>query len=732
MDAKLEFVTIKIWKVARQNNKITLELIKSIDDHHKKSVTTIATAAGSNVFVSGSADGHLTFWRINKVGEAEFAVEIVTDIDLGFMSLPLTSSMHVLPKSQTNELVIAVGTTSKFISIYTGTSETEFRLSNKLEGHGDWIRSLAFKSLDDGNLMLASGSQDRYIRIWTVQYDHEGTVIKEKNELEDDSDDEDDEDQLSNIIYKLETATPYSIKFDALIIGHDDWVYSLQWHPTEIKLMSASADSSVMLWIPDLTSGVWLCATRLGEISSKGASTATGSYGGIWYSTWIGSDNSNIVSLTNMGSWKHYTLDDISSTKENEIWNSKNGITGHVKSVTDIAWSPQGNYVLTTSLDKTTRLFAPYEGDWYELSRPQIHGYDMMCICPLNSGLFVSGGDEKILRVFKATKVIANLLNNLLGFTIDADSLDSEVATVPVLSLSNKAISSSAANQPESEDNDNDEDEYVGEDYTKHGLDITKPPLEDQLQRHTLWPEIEKIYGHGYEMVTLASSHDNKLLVSACKANTKDHAVIRTTDISNWQEASSPLSFHTLTITRLRFSFDDKLLLSVSRDRTWSVWARNGDLQLDQLTFGKGHSRIIWDCSWIETDENDEYYFATASRDKTVKIWRSTTVDGKITEFKDILSIPTLSTPATSIDIIKVGNNDYRMAVGLDTGDLITYKLELVSGEAKVHVLPENGNLIDKAITPAARVNRISWTNGVQGLQLAVASEDHSVRIYSF
>ena len=95
-----------------------------------------------------------------------------------------------------------------------------------------------------------------------------------------------------------------------------------------------------------------------------------------------------------------------------------------------------------------------------------------------------------------------------------------------------------------------------------------------------------------------------------------------------------------------------------------------------------------------------------ASRDKTVKIWRSTTVDGKITEFKDILSIPTLSTPATSIDIIKVGNNDYRMAVGLDTGDLITYKLELVSGEAKVHVLPENGNLIDKAITPAARVEQ--------------------------
>lgn len=722
-----------MWKITKQDDKITLDLITTIDDHHKKSVTTIATTAESDVFVSGSADGHLTFWRIINNSEREFVTEIVTDIDLGFMSLPLTSSMHVLPKSQTNELVVAVGTTTKFISIYTGTSKTGFKLSNKLEGHSDWVRSLAFKDLNDGSLMLASGSQDRYIRIWTVQHDREGTVIKEKNELEDNSDDENEEDQLSNIIYKLDTVTPYSIKFDALIIGHDDWVYSLQWHPTETKLMSSSADSSVMVWIPDSTSGVWLCATRLGEISSKGASTATGSYGGIWYSTWIGSENSNIVSLTNMGSWKHYTLDKISSTMENEIWDSKNGITGHVKSVTDISWSPQGSYVLTTSLDKTTRLFAPYKKDWYELSRPQIHGYDMMCIFPLNSGLFVSGGDEKILRVFKATKVIANLLNNLLGFTIDADSLDSEVATVPVLSLSNKAISASTANHQDTNENDDQgEDEYVGEDYTKHGLDISKPPLEDQLQRHTLWPEIEKIYGHGYEMVTLACSYDNKLLVSCCKANSKDHAVIRTTDVSNWQEASLPLAFHTLTITRVRFSFDDKLLLSVSRDRTWSVWARTDELKLEQLTWGKGHSRIIWDCSWIETDENEEYYFATASRDKTVKIWRSTTVDGKIIEFKEILSIPTLSNPATSLDIIRVDKNEYRMAVGLDTGDLITYVLELVPSDASVHMVPETDVIINKQISPAARVNRVSWTNGTKGLQLAVASEDHSVRIYSF
>lgn len=634
------------------------------------------------------------------------------------MSLPLTTAINRLPKSNTDEFIIAVGTTTRAISIYTGNNTVGFHLSNKLEGHGDWIRSLAFKTLEDGNLMLASGCQDRYIRIWTVQQDLDGSAAEPQNELEDDI-----PDQLSNVVYQLDTYVPYSIKFDALIIGHDDWVYSLRWHPSEIKLMSSSADSSVMVWIPDNTSGVWLCSTRLGDISSKGASTATGSYGGVWFSTWIGAQNSTIISLTNMGSWKRWTCSESGEVGQ-ELWVPQNGLTGHIKSVTDIAWSPQGNYVLTTSLDKTTRLFAPFQEYWYELSRPQIHGYEMMCIFPLNSGLFVSGGDEKILRVFKATKVIANLLNNLLGYTIDPEALDSEVATVPVLSLSNKAMSS----VPQGHDNGEDDDELVGEDYTNHGLDITKPPLEDQLQRHTLWPEIEKIYGHGYEMVTLACSHDRSLLVSACKANSKDHAVIRTTDISNWQAASSPLSFHTLTITRLRFSHDDKLLLSVSRDRTWSVWSRGDNSELVQVASGKGHSRIIWDCCWLRPTSKSShyYYFATASRDKTVKIWKAAK-NGDLANWTNVLTIPT-TVPATAVDVICVNEAEsiYVLAIGLDTGDLILCQMK-INGNDEIVLSDEKQ--VDQSITPASRVNRLTWTT--QNNKLAVSSEDHSVRIYS-
>jgi len=168
---------------------------------------------------------------------------------------------------------------------------------------------------------------------------------------------------------------------------------------------------------------------------------------------------------------------------DGERWEPKSGLTGHFGEARSVSWDPKGDYLLSVGLvcssmttkgysrrgrsDQTSRIHAPcaqspssLHKTWAEIARPQIHGYDMTDAAWLGPLRFVSGADEKVVRVFDAPRGFLESLRSLgvqkvenwhddavRTFTslhlASADKWQAsrpQGATVPPLGLSNRAL----------------------------------------------------------------------------------------------------------------------------------------------------------------------------------------------------------------------------------------------------------------------------------------------------
>ena len=568
----------------------------------------------------------------------------------------------------------------------------------------------------------------------------------------------------------------YSITFEALLLGHDDWIYSAKWCPpaaprpsgqnnsdgnndnniNKLQLLSASADNTLAVWEADAASGIWVTTARLGEISREtGATTATGSTGGFWTGLWgprnssSGGVSTSVACLGRTGSWRLWSKG-VGDGEDEDRWVPRPGISGHTRAVTGVTWARGGGYLLSTSADQTTRLHAPVptppeaeeEGEpknnisrdqkktWHEMSRPQIHGYDLNCIDSLGDTQFVSGADEKLMRVFDEPGAVARLLHRVCGVDSSnnsdpsrADASAPDAADMPVLGLSNKAVEGDDEGATTAAGDTNNGDQAAAAEgetkparvATAAALDaLSGPPPEDALARHTLWPETEKLYGHGYEVSCVAGSHGGGVIASACRASSATHAVVRLFETApRWTEVRPPLAAHNLTATRLRFSPPaDRFLLSVGRDRVWAVFEREdaGDAETEAPQYRyrlrqsnpRGHSRMILDAAWAPAPVAEEHLvFATAGRDKQVKIWQRRAKEGEGGAAADgeiVLAATIPEThPVTAVDFLPrtvAGSGDQTsggavstlvLAVGTEAGVLSLYGLEV--GAAGVNVL---------------------------------------------
>ncbi|KAM5218025.1 elongator complex protein 2 isoform 2-T3 [Hipposideros larvatus] len=552
------------------------------------------------------------------------------------------------------------------------------------------------------------------------------------------------------------TKIAFAVTLETVLAGHENWVNAVHWQPSfykdgvlqqPMRLLSASMDKTMILWAPDEESGVWLEQVRVGEV---GGNTLG------FYDCQFNGDGSMIIAHAFHGAlhlWKQNAANPIE-------WTPEIVISGHFDGVQDLMWDPEGEFIITVGTDQTTRLFAPWKKKdqaqvtWHEIARPQIHGYDLKCLAMINRFQFVSGADEKVLRVFCAPR---NFVENFCAITgqslnrvlCNQDGDLPEGATVPALGLSNKAVfQGDIASQPA------DEELLTSTGFEHHQVAfqpsvLTEPPTEDHLLQNTLWPEVQKLYGHGYEIFCVACNNSKTLLASACKAAKKEHAAIILWNTTSWKQVQN-LVFHSLTVTQMAFSPNDKFLLAVSRDRTWSLWKRQDTIspELDPifslLAFTNKitavHSRIIWSCDWSP----DSKFFFTGSRDKKVVVWgecdsSDDSVEHSIGPCSSVLDVGGSVTAVSVCPVLNLAQR-YVIAVGLECGKICLYTWK------KTDQVPEVNDWTHCVETSQSQshtlaIRKLCWKNcngkteqkeaeGTEWLHFASCGEDHTVKIY--
>jgi elongator complex protein 2 len=687
-----------------------------------------------------------------------------------------------------------------------------------LTGHEDWITSFASSLMDlsvkntstASVLLLASGSQDARIRLWkfrTTDVESVDSAVqlvipdvsnivsepeKDDDEIGNDEDDFDEEGESRlEMIHTNDTLAdsnaPFmtSVTLEALLCGHEESVTSVVWHPdpsslygVDRVLISSSTDRTILLWSEsktgDATDGIWAPLSRVGS--------AGGILGGSIGSTLLGFCSVSVEPLLGRtlvghayGGALHIwdvvedkfplsTMSDKMPSEERSTliqWKASPCITGHFEGVTDLCWeASRGDYLLTVSNDQTCRLWAPVavasssEHVWLELARPQVHGYNLSAVASLSTRrhphVMVTGADEKEIRTFDAPKTTLRLLRAFSGTKGTGTSEGStpvervERAYIPSLGLSNKASAADAAAE-------DDENEEAGTATT------TRLPLERDLGAVSLWPEIQKLFGHTTEIYCLAAStaNDHVIVASSAKARDANDAQLRLWNVLTGQCVQVLSGGHRSTVATLSFSPNGRYLASSGKDRRLCLWMQNQAGKAFSLAWARdtAHKRIVWSVHFCPFAAA---IFASGSRDGCIKVWSIEDMGDadmsadKAVSVREILSFcPNFqrhgkadAVTALAFAPIPWSNPEDAiavLAVGLESGRIELWCIPLdAKNTAPATLCPLT---IDASQCHCTTVTKLAWrpiatddipgtTSSQRSLFLASSSMDHGCRIF--
>jgi len=270
---------------------------------------------------TGSINCELKLW----LREEDASTKIIQTILFGNI-LPIYGRLAYLSSIKHPLLAVALENFSILLYVKdSNASELNFVMVHRLIGHEDWVRCIDFAHDNNGNILLATGSQDKMIRLWKI----DKAVEKLSN----------DELQQERNTFTV-NGEEYDIILESILYGHEHWIYGIHWQYIKaendkncqtLRLLSSSMDKSMIIWEQDDSTGIWIEKVRVGKVGGNSLG---------FYGCKFGPDGLHILGYDDQGSfhiWKY------SSKIAN--WIPQFAPSGHFSEVVDLCWESKGRLI---------------------------------------------------------------------------------------------------------------------------------------------------------------------------------------------------------------------------------------------------------------------------------------------------------------------------------------------------------------------------------------------------
>jgi len=414
----------------------------------------------------------------------------------------------------------------------------------------------------------------------------------------------------------------YSVQERNRLEENSDEVYSVSFSPDGQFIASASADSTVKLWLHDGTflktlkshrEPVWdVSFSQDGQLIASASADKTIKLwrrDGTFLTTLIGhNDEVYSVSFSQDGQF----IASASADKTIKLWRRDGTflttLIGHSEEVDSVSFSPDSQLIASTSADKTIKLWRR-DGTLINTFRGHKDRVYQVSFSP-DGQTVASASRDKTVKLWHKDGTLLNTLEEhteriySVNFSPDGQFIASASAdsivklwrrdgTLVKNFQGHKGIVWAVSFSPDSQTIAS-----ASDDASIKLWDLDSPTV-SELQRYK-----GIVWG-------ISFSSDNQVIASAgedkiVKLWRRDGTLLRT------------LQGHRDTILDLEFSPDSQMIASASQDHTIKLWHRDGHLLKTLI----GHSSRVYSVSFSP----DGQFIASASRDNTVQIW---TPDGR-------------------------------------------------------------------------------------------------------